>query len=90
MPRYKHALQHLLVPEQNFRRAVLQGTTERVEELARGHLGCAAKVNQLDVEALIYNDVFVLHHGVRMVVRDKRVDRPLTLISLCTMLLSCK
>ena len=50
----------LPVSKQDLRRAVLQSATEGVEVLPRSHVGSAAKVNQLDVEVLVNDDVFIL------------------------------
>lgn len=48
------------VAKQHFRRAVLQGATEGVEVLVWGHVSRTAKVDQLDVEVLVYDDVLIL------------------------------
>ena len=49
------------VSQQYFWWAVLQSPTEGVEEFFRLHVGCTSEVNQLQMEATIQNNVFVLN-----------------------------
>ena len=49
------------VSQQYFWWAVLQSPTEGVEEFSRLHVGCTSEVNQLQMEATIQNNVFVLN-----------------------------
>ena len=53
-----------LVPHQHFRAAVLDSAAERAKHFARQHVGGSTKVDQLDVEVLVDDDVLVLDVAV--------------------------
>ena len=57
-----HRAAYVRVPvsQEDLRRAVLESTTEGVEELAWLHEGRTAKVNEFHVETSVHDDVLVL------------------------------